>query len=237
MRLAFYYPKALDDLVIKQLALPTFNVFHANDFVREVLYVEESPEKRVQKLREYGRKHGRFARDGVLLQLFDDLDTQIADEEGRLHPPLSPKYDARNVIVQLFGYKDSVLPRERPYVDSWSETERARFIESLGRVTSPTILKEVHRVFASIDNDDYLALACIKVLQGKGSDNALIAYCKRRIGKSKYEDAELRSVLKVLTEPKNNEAEQDVAPQSATRSELKSEGGDKSQLESKKRSW
>ena len=212
MRLAFYYPKALDDLVIKQLAVPTFNVFHANDCVRNVLYPEKSSEKRAQQLREYETKHGAASKDGIVLQLFDDLGTQIADDEGRLHPPLDPKYDARNVLVQLFSYNDTVLPKERPYVHSWADSELARFIESLGNVSRPVILNEVHRVFSSIEDDDYLALACIKVLRGNGYDEELIAYCKRRIGKSKHWDHELMLALKALTEPKSSTAEQGVAP-------------------------
>ena len=215
MRLALYYPEILDDLVIKQLAISTFNVLHANDFVRNVLYPEKSPEKRAQQLREYVTKHHAASKDGVLLQLFDDLDTQIADNEGRLHPPLDTKYDAKNVLVQLFGYEESVLPKDRPYVDSWAESELARFIESLGDVGRPAILKAVHRLFSAIVDKDYLALACIKILQGNGYDEGLIAYCKRRIGISKHEDVELRMALKALTEPKAGNAEQGGPPKPA----------------------
>lgn len=229
MRLAFYYPDVLNDLVKKQLTVPTFNVFHANDFVRDVLYPEKSPTERAQRLSEYEAQHGAAARDGIVVQLFDDLDTQVADEEGRLNTPLDPKYDARNVLVQLFGYWEFVLPKDRPYVDSWEETERARFIESLCGVTSQTILKEVYRVFSSIEDDDYLALACIKVLQGTGFDDALIAYCKRRVGKSKDEDAELRAALTALTASKTIDTERDGAGESATHSAPKSEAGDKHQ--------
>jgi hypothetical protein len=233
MRLAFYYPEILDDLVIKQLTAPTYNVFYAEEFVRKVLYPEKSRNKRVLLFHDYQTKHGAASKDGVLLQLFDDLDTQIADEEGRLHPPSNPKHDARNALVQLYGYKNTVLPKDIPYVNSWSETEQARLIEALGSVTSPAILKAVRRVFSSIKDDDYLALACFKVLHGKGFDEALIAYCKRRIGKSEYEDDELRAALKALTKPKDNKAEQGGADQPATAPELKSEGKDKPQPESK----
>jgi len=217
VRLSFYFPETLDALVIKQLTVPTFNVFHVHDFVRNELYPEKSPEKRAQQLREHEARYGAAFKDGILLLLFDDLDTQIADEEGRLHPPLAPKYDARNVLIQLFGYEETVLPKDRPYVESWEEAEVARFIESLGNGTSPLILKEVHRVFSLIEDDDYLALACIKVLQGNGYDEDLIAYCKRRIGKGKYKDGELRAALRSLTEPKNGNAEHGAAPDANNR--------------------
>lgn len=204
MRLAFYYPETLDDLVIRQLAVPTFNVFHANDFVRDKLYPEKSSEKRVRLFRDFQTKHGTASKDGVLLQLFGDLDDEIADEEGRRHPPSNPKYDARNALVQLFGYENTVLPKDQPYVDSWGEAEMARFIDSLGEVSSPAILKRLHQIFSSIRDDDYLALACIRALKGKGYDEDLTGYCKRRIGKSKYEDDELRAALKAL-KPKGKE--------------------------------
>jgi hypothetical protein len=44
--LAFYYPEALEPLVLKQLAVPTYNVFKINDFVRNDLYGDKSPHKR-----------------------------------------------------------------------------------------------------------------------------------------------------------------------------------------------
>jgi hypothetical protein len=84
-------------------------------------------------------------------------------------------------------------------------------------------------VFSSIEDDDYLALACIKVLQGTGFDDALIAYCKRRVGKSKDEDAELRAALTALTASKTIDTERDGAGESATHSAPKSEAGDKHQ--------
>ncbi len=208
IRLAFYYPEIVDDLLIKQLRIPTFNLVHVADFVHNVLYRSQSPEKLTQQFHEYEANYGLAGKDGILLQLFDDLDTQIADEEGRLYSPLETKYNARNILVQLFGYKDTVLPQDKPYIDFWADTELARLLESLANnnMITSAVFQEVYHIFSSIEDNDTLALACIKVLQGNEYDDELIAYCKRRIGKNKYQDHNLKLSLKVLTEIKNSNA-------------------------------
>lgn len=200
VRLGFYYPQELDKVVVKQLQVAPYDGFATQKFVREVLYREKSVEKRKEKLEAFLTKHGASAKDGILLDLFDDLDNQIADEEGRLHPPMkkNEKYDARNCLVQLFDRDPKVTPADKPYVAAWSFSEQARFIESLGPESSPAVIAEVHRIFSKLSDDDYLALACMKILKGKGHDEELRAYCKRRAKLSEYEGKELKAMLKEL---------------------------------------
>ncbi len=200
MRLAYYYPETLDDLVLQQLKTPTFDVFKVNDFVRDVLYPKKDAAQRRKLMEAFVAKHGAAARDGVLMELFEDLDQQIADEEGRLSPPLKGRYDARNVLMQLYDYPKDVAEKDKPYIDTWEEMQRARFIESLRTTTSDRLLKEVKRMFdeAGKANDDDLALACIKVLRGRGADAEFIAYCKRRIGKDEHTTFELKEMLQAL---------------------------------------
>jgi hypothetical protein len=198
MRIAFYYPEMLDELVVKQLQVPTFNVFTVDAFARKVLYPVSSLSKQKQLFDEHVTKYGKPGRDGLLLHVFNDLDNQIADEEGRMHPPANPRLDARIVLIELFGYKQGVKPQDVPYVDSWAETELARFIEALGPVSSPAVTAEVRRIFLAIKDDDYLALACMKVLRGHGNDGELMAYCERRAGVSKYERDGLQKMLREL---------------------------------------
>ena len=133
-RLAFYYPKALEPLVLKQLAVPTYDVFKINEFVRDELYPNQSQEKRRAMFREFLRINGQAFSDGVLLQLFEDLDTQEADEQHRLSPPLKEKYDARVLLVRLYGFTGAVSSTNKPYVTTWSASEEARFIKVLARI-------------------------------------------------------------------------------------------------------
>jgi hypothetical protein len=191
-RLAFYYPEALEPLVLKQLAVPTYDVFKINDFVRDELYPDKSPESRRAMFREFLRAHGQASSDGVLLQLFDDLDTQEADEQHRLSPPLKKKYDARALLVQLYEFTGTVSSTNKPYVTNWDSCDLARFIKTLGHYESRKIDAAVHDIFAKITDDDYLALACMDRLMGKGHDQEIRRYCERRIPQSKHEARELR---------------------------------------------
>src|SRR5205823_12963287 len=76
-------------------------------------------------------KHGAVVRQGVMLALFEDLDLQEADEEGRLSPPLKEKYAARACLVELFGYPQKVKSADQPHVSPVNKTEQARFIATL----------------------------------------------------------------------------------------------------------
>lgn len=197
-RIAFYYPDALEPLVLQQLAVPTFDVFKINDLVRDELYRNTSQEKRRATFQAFLRAKGQASSDGILLQLFDDLDTQEADEQHRLSPPLKKKYDARALLIQLYGYTQAVCSTNKPYVSNWDNCDLARFIKALGHYDSRKIDEAIHGIFAKITDDDYLALACIHRLMGKGHDEEIRRYCQRRIPQSKHEAAELRAVLPML---------------------------------------
>ncbi|MDB6024561.1 MAG: hypothetical protein JWM68_784 [Verrucomicrobiales bacterium] len=197
-RLAFYYPEVLERLVLKQLAMPTYDVFKVNDFVRDELYRNNSPDKRRMMFNEFIRTNHPTFSDGILIQLFEDLSLQEADEQGHLSPPLNGKYNARTLLIQFYHYPNVVNSTNKPYVDSWTGGELARFIRALGHHKSGKIDKAVHGIFTKIVDDDYLAIPCMERLIGKGYDEEIRRYCQRRIPQSKYEATELRDVLKKL---------------------------------------
>lgn len=201
MRLSFYYPDLLDDLAVRQLAVPVYDVFVAEAFVRKMLYPLKSVEKRREKLASHLHEYGDAAKDGVLMQLFEDLETQIADEEGRHHPPLKKKYDARNVLDELFDYSPPFSSSRRPFVATWAGSERVRFIQSLGHPLSAPIKQEVLRIFREIKDDDALGFACINALRDSGHNEELAAFCKRREDGSKRYRTEYRDLRQTL-EPK-----------------------------------
>jgi len=202
-RIAFYYPEAIEPLVLKQLAVPTYDVFKINGFVRDELYPNKSPEKRRAMFDEFLRLNGPAFADGVLLQLFDDLGLQEADEQHRLSGPLKGKYDARSLLVQLYGFTNAVSSTNKPYVTTWSASEQARFIKALGHHRSRKIDGAVHGIFAKITDDDYVALACMDRLSGQGYDQEIRHYCERRIPNSKHFASELQKVITQLDSKTN----------------------------------
>ncbi len=194
-RLAFYYPDDVESLVLNQLRVPTFDVFKVASFVRGTLYRLKSKVRRNELFQRFVNQNGPAASDGILLELFGDLDMQEADEQGRLSPPLKDKYDARKVLIVLYGYPKDVQSAQVPFVDTWAATEQARFIKALVHDNSKKIDKAVYDVFRKVEDDDYLALACMNRLIGRGYDDGLKAYCKKRIGKDKYHTKELETML------------------------------------------
>lgn len=194
-RLAFYYPGEVEPLVVKQLRVPTFDAISIESFVRKQLYPERSESKRKASFDEFVKRNGAASSDGIVLRLFGDLEMQEADEKGRLQPPLKEKYDARALLILLYGYPKNVESRQVPFVNTWESAERARFIEALIHDKSVGIDVAVHGIFKNIEDYDYLALACMKRLIDRGYDDELKAYCMRRIRISKHYADELKAML------------------------------------------
>ncbi len=127
-RLAYYYPDAVEPLVLKQLAEPRYDVFAVEAFARQKLYRVADAKERKGLFDAFVAKHGEPARQGLLLQLFEDLDMQEADEQGRRSPPLKEKRDARNCLIELYGYHKTVGSGDRPKILPLEDAMQARFI-------------------------------------------------------------------------------------------------------------
>jgi len=173
-RLAFYYPQSVEPLVLKQLSVPTFDTLEVDHFVREHLYQEKSKINARKIFDEFVERHGTASSNGILLQLFGDLGTQEADEQGRLHPPLKEKYDARAMLTLLYGYPTDVKSSQ-VFVDTWAATEKARFIEALVHDSSKRIGDAVEQAFLQNPKDDYLGPACLRCLASRGYAPLLVA--------------------------------------------------------------
>jgi ankyrin repeat protein len=182
-RLAYYYPDALEPLALKLLLRPTYSVFGVEAFVRDKLYREPDPKKCQALFDAYLARHGEAAGDGILLQLFGDLERLEAHEEKRVHPPLKEFSDQpRKLLIQLYGKPKTVKSEDVPYVESLSEVALARLIgEGLIHDGSEKLDRVVRGLLVTCKDDDYLAQACIKRLLGRGYDADLEAYCRRRL--------------------------------------------------------
>ena len=187
LRLAYYYPDALEPVALKELARPAFDVFAVHDLVRDKLYPAKTAAERKALLDAFVAKQGPIARDGVEDHLFDDLDTQEANEEGRLGPPLEKPYRARECLIELFGKPANVKSTDRPKVRPLSIGDQAGFVETLVYDRSPKLDKAVRDLFVKT-NDDYMAEACMRRLVGRGYDADIEAYLKRKLPAAKDDD-------------------------------------------------
>ena len=199
-RLAFYYPKSVEALVLKQLEIPTFDVFKVHSFVREKLYATNSEAKRRKLFDKFVKRNGTASSDGILLQLFGHLYPQESDEQGRLHPPLKKKYDARALLVLLYGYPKHVKSTQVPFIDTWAATEKARFIKALVHDGSRKIGDVVREQFLRNAQDDYLAPACLLCLANRGYDSLLVEQLERiALAKRKANPLHLKYIEAIST--------------------------------------
>jgi len=179
VRLAYYYPDALEAVALKQLAKPCYPPRPVERVVREELYPAKTPKDRKARLDALVARHGEVARDGVLEYLFNDLELQEADDEGRLHPRFDPPLRARECLIELFGRPATVKSTDRPKQDPLSGADHARFIETLIYDRSEKIDRAVRDLFVKAD-DEYLHRACLRRLVGRGFDADVEAFVKRK---------------------------------------------------------
>jgi hypothetical protein len=196
-RLSFYYPDATEDVVLKTLARPVFDVFAAERFVRNDLYRLTSAEKRRSAFDAYVRSHEAGA-DGVLNQLFDDLGDQEACEQGRLSPKdACRKADPRGLLIELFGRGKDVKSTDRPILSSVHLGDHYLFLKALTHDTSRRVDEAVRSILAKTV-DDTVAIACMRRLIGRGFDDDIRRYATRPAGRSQHDADELRAILKSL---------------------------------------
>ena len=185
-------------MVLKILAKPVFNVFAADRFVRNVLYRLTSAEKRRGALDAYVRTHEAGA-DGVLNELFDNLDWQEAGEQGRTSGGDDElKGDPRRLLIELFGRSKDVKSSDRPTFSSVAWGDHYEFMQALTHDASRRVDEAVRTILSKIVDDDMLAIACMRRLTGRGFDDDIRRYATRRASKSEREGPELRAILEAL---------------------------------------
>jgi hypothetical protein len=170
-RIAFYYPETVESLVLKELDRPLYgNAVY--EFARKELYQAASTEKRRELFDAFVKENGAAAADGLLLQLFDDLDSLEANEQKRLHPPLKDfNAQPRELLIQLYKQPESIRSTAMPYVKSASTGEQAAFIAALTLDDSPRIDDAIagikSRVEKTMTDEDYLIQACKETLEAR----------------------------------------------------------------------
>jgi len=184
VRLAYYYPTALETPALKQLARPTYSVFTVEKLIRNKLYPAKTAKERKALVDEFVGKNGEIAREGIRWALFEDLDTQEADEEGRLSPKPKLRHQARECLIDIFGMPVTVKSKDRPGSRPLAATDQARFIQTLHYDRSEKLDHALRDLLAKTD-DDYTAKGCLDRLVGRGYDSEIEAYLKRRLPRLK----------------------------------------------------
>jgi hypothetical protein len=155
LRLAYYYPEALEQPAVELLARPTFDVFAVDRFVRETLYRESDRARRRELFERFVREQGPAGRAGLLEQLFRDLETLEADEEHRLSPPLTAfRTQPRESLVDFYGLPADVRAKSRRWPEYLSTTELTRTVKVLAHARSARIDAAVRVLMLSTADGD-----------------------------------------------------------------------------------
>lgn len=135
------------------------------------------------------RSTARAALEGIRWNLFEDLDSLEADEEGRRSPKLDPKYKTRECLMDVFGLPANVKSQDRPKTQPLSYTTQARFVQTLLYDPGEKLDQAVRDLLAKTE-DDYMAEGCLDRLVGRGYDAAIEEYLRRRLPKVKERNRE-----------------------------------------------
>jgi ankyrin repeat protein len=181
IRLAYYYPATLETVALKQLAQPTYSASKVEDLVFTQLYKAKTAKERKELVDKFLAKHGEIARAGIRVQLFSDL--EAVEEDKQLEKTLL----ARQCLMELFGYPAGVKSKDRPQIWPLEENTQARFVHTLRYDRSEKLDRALRDLLAKTD-DDYLATGCLNRLVGRGYDDAIEAYLKRRLPLLKEND-------------------------------------------------
>ena len=180
-RLAYYYPDALEPLVLKQLARPAYDTNAVWHLFRVKLYPAKTAKERKELVDGFVKANGEIARDGIRWELSHDLEWQISDERGGVSPPQGDKRPkARECLIDVFGFTDKVTPKDGPKDRPLSSHDHGSLIDSLLYDRSEKIDRVIRDILAKTDSD-YMGFRCLGRRIGRGYDADMEAFIMRRL--------------------------------------------------------
>jgi ankyrin repeat protein len=175
VRLGYYYPDALEAVVVKQLAKPCYAPRRVRHVIADELYPAKTATDRKDRLDAFAARYGEVARRGVRDELFFDLSNQEREEKQGDQPTVR----ARECLIELFGQPPTVKSTDAPKPTALSGADQARIIETLIYDRTEKIDRAVRDLFVAAD-DEYLDAVCLRRLVGRGYDADIETFVKRK---------------------------------------------------------
>jgi ankyrin repeat protein len=190
-RLAYYYPDALAEPVLKLFKRPVYDVFIAQEFARKQLYKAKDAKEARARFDAFLKQEGEVYRYALELQLLGDLDFLEAHEQGLLSSPLTLFQDQpRRLLIQLYGKDKSVTSTDKPKRQAiWSDADLVPFLkDGLSYDQTPAVEAAVLDLLRTT-KIDCVAATCIEHLIGRGFDDQIEPYLKARGNRKDLKDA------------------------------------------------
>jgi ankyrin repeat protein len=194
-RLSWYYPDALEAPALQLLARRTYDEEATRKFVREKLYAEDDLKKCRELFADYLKEAGDAASDGIRVALYSDLLTLEIIEENQLKPNEFGQ-KPRQLLIELYCVPKTVKYKDKPVPDSISSDDLVALIgHALAYDRSAKIDRAVRDILAKT-TDERTALACMPRLVGRGFDDDIAAYHRRRKESlTEYQDRQVKEFV------------------------------------------
>ncbi|SFI08603.1 hypothetical protein [Planctomicrobium piriforme] len=193
LRLSFYYPNTVEELVVEEFSKPTYDAAVVADFCQDMLYKSNSANERQSLYEQFIKEHGEVYASGVEDQLFEDLYYLEATEEKRVNPPLTAfSNQPRELLIQLFHKPTTIRSDQRPFVQTAEQLERSNLIRTLIHDDSKKIGDLVKQLYLKSPDDDYVAPDCLRCLANRGYGEFLVEQLEK-IELSNHETNSLHS--------------------------------------------
>jgi hypothetical protein len=169
LRLSFYYPDAIEELVLEVLKRPVPDGSKSYEFSNQLLEIEDA-KLRKNKLNAILKDHGQYYRESMQDDLFSNISiTDIREENGAKLDEKELK--TRKVLHETFDWPEPVKHADwsRKPIALFTNYELAHLIESFTHDDSAKIGKAVQEIFESdrFQNDAYMGEACLTCLASR----------------------------------------------------------------------
>lgn len=176
-RLAFYYPEAVEEVVLEELQKPRYRREEIDKFCCESLWIEPDSTRRCQLVTDFVLSHNEAYDYGLQRAIRDkarDFDPDQVLVKG------SVALIAREVLLDVYAMTlDNEDEDLSPHVFS-STAEQADFIGQLTRDQSRAIGDRVNQILATAtEGDGELIPACLHCLANRGYGDVLIRHLER----------------------------------------------------------
>ncbi|HEX4793448.1 MAG TPA: hypothetical protein VH370_06630 [Humisphaera sp.] len=174
LRLAYYYPEAVESIALDRLARPMYSWDVTHAFMEKEIYSTTQPAQWDKSTAAFVAKHGPAFRDGIEEELIWACWSQDNGNKER--------YDPSAIFRHLFpDVNRKKWPHPINAIEQMSQTD---FIRHIAPLKSAKVDDEVYRIFHTIgsghfdpERENDLALASMVRLIDKGHNEEFIAYC------------------------------------------------------------